>query len=41
MEVFPSLESYLRLINSYLIEYLEDLVNEYAYIGERISSVSY
>lgn len=30
--VFPSVESYLRLITSYLIEYSEDWANEYAYI---------
>jgi len=30
--VFPSVESYLRLVISYLIEYMEDWVNDYAYI---------
>jgi len=30
--VFPSAESYLRLVTSYLIEYSEDWANEYAYI---------
>ena len=30
--VFPAVESYLRLITSYLIEYSEDWANEYAYI---------
>ena len=30
--VFPSVESYLRLITSYLIEYSEDWANEYACI---------
>lgn len=30
--VFPSVESYLRLVTSYLIEYTEDWANEYAYI---------
>jgi transposase-like protein len=30
--VFPSIESYLRLVTAYLIEYTEDWANEYAYI---------
>jgi len=30
--VFPSVSSYLRLITSYLMEYMEDWANEYAYI---------
>jgi len=30
--VFPSIESYLRLITAYLIEYTEDWANENAYI---------
>lgn len=30
--VFPSVESYLRLVTSYPIEYSEDWANEYAYI---------
>ena len=30
--VFLSVESYLRLITSYLIEYSEDWANDYAYI---------
>ncbi len=30
--VFPSVNSYLRLIVSYLMEYTEDWSNEYAYI---------
>ena len=30
--VFPSVESYLRLVISYLIEYMEDWVDDYAYI---------
>jgi len=30
--VFPSVESYLRLVTCYLIEYMEDWANDYAYI---------
>jgi len=30
--VFPSIESYLRLVTAYLIEYTEDWANENAYI---------
>jgi len=30
--VFPSIESHLRLVTAYLIEYTEDWANEYAYI---------
>jgi transposase-like protein len=30
--VFPTVESYLRLVISYLIEYMEDWVDDYAYI---------
>ena len=30
--VYPSVNSYLRLIVSYLMEYTEDWSNEYAYI---------
>jgi transposase-like protein len=30
--VFPSIESYLRLVTAYLIEYNEDWANENAYI---------
>lgn len=32
VEVFLSFESYLKLVISYLIEYSEDLANEYACI---------
>jgi hypothetical protein len=32
VEVFPSIEPYLRLATLYLMEYTEDLANEYAYI---------
>jgi transposase-like protein len=38
--VFPSVESYLRLVTSYLIEYTEDWANEYAYIkAEKLAPV--
>ena len=38
--VFPSVSSYLRLITSYLMEYMEDWANEYAYIKpEKLRSV--
>jgi len=30
--VFPSIESYLRLVTCYLMEYMEDWANDYAYI---------
>jgi len=30
--VFPSIESYLRLVTAYLIEYTEDWANENAYV---------
>jgi len=30
--VFPSIESYLRLVTAYLIEYTEDWANENGYI---------
>ena len=30
--VFPSVESYLRLVTCYLLEYMEDWANDYAYI---------
>ena len=32
VQVFPSIESYLKLATSYLIEYTEDWANENAYI---------
>ena len=37
VEVFPSVNSYLRLIVSYVMEYTEDWSNEYACIkSERL-----
>ncbi len=32
--VFPSVDSYLRLVVSYLMESTEDWANDYAYIKE-------
>jgi hypothetical protein len=38
--VFPSLESYLRLVTCYLLEYAEDWANNYAYIkADKLSSL--
>ena len=34
IEVFPSQDSYVRLITSYLIEYSEDWLNERSYIKQ-------
>jgi len=38
--VFPSVASYLRLVTCYLIEYMEDWANDYAYIkADKLGSI--
>jgi len=38
--VFPSVESYLRLVTCYLLAYTEDWANDYAYIkADKLSPI--
>ena len=38
--VFPSVESYLRLVTCYLTEYMDDWANDYAYIkADKLGSI--
>jgi putative transposase len=38
--VFPSVESYVRLVTCYLLEYTEDWANDYAYIkADKLSPI--